>query len=147
MGVIYIACDHAGFQLKETIKETLNSAGHSVVDCGTSSCASCDYPLFAHDLCRRMRQADDALGILVCGTGIGMSMVANRHPHIRAALCNTELHAKLSREHNNANVLCLGARMTGVELAKAIVQAFLSAKFLGDRHARRVDEFNQLEES
>ena len=139
---IYLACDHAGFSLKEILQETLTEAHYTIIDCGTNSLESCDYPIFAHKLCQRLSLQDSALGILICGTGIGMSMVANRYPKIRAALCTTELHAKLAKRHNNANVLCLGARMTGIEQAKAIVEAFLATPFDGGRHERRVQEFN-----
>ena len=142
---IYIACDHAGFTLKEILKESLAAAGHTTIDCGTNSLESCDYPLLAHKLCQLLSLKEKAYGLLICGTGIGMSMVANRYPKIRAALCTTELHAKLARRHNNANVLCLGARMTGVELAKAILDAFLDTPFEGGRHERRITEFNALE--
>ncbi len=141
MHTVHIASDHAGFSLKETLRSLLESKGYTVVDHGTSTEESCDYPLFAHALCAAVA-ADASLGILVCGTGIGMSMAANRHRDIRAALCTTELHAVMSRRHNNANVLCLGSRMTGVELAKAIVLAFLAAPFDGGRHARRTSLLN-----
>ncbi|MBQ7456657.1 MAG: ribose 5-phosphate isomerase B [Desulfovibrio sp.] len=137
---IHIACDHAGFSLKQELLPLLSSLGYTIVDHGTDSNESCDYPLFAHKLAEALTETD--LGILLCGTGIGMSMAANRHPHIRAALCTTELHAQMSRRHNNANVLCLGARITGSDLAKAIVLAFLHAAFEGDRHARRVAQLN-----
>ncbi|MBQ7738544.1 MAG: ribose 5-phosphate isomerase B [Desulfovibrionaceae bacterium] len=140
---IYIGCDHAGFALKEILKENLTSAGNTVIDCGTNSTESCDYPLVAHKLCQYLSLKDNSCGILICGTGIGMSMVANRYPKIRAALCTTELQAKLAKRHNNANVLCLGARMIGIELAKAIVDAFFTSSFDGGRHERRVAEFNQ----
>ena len=113
----------------------------AVTDHGTYSKESCDYPVFAHALCNAV-EAEDVPGILICGTGIGMSIAANRHKGIRAALCTTELHARFTRLHNNANVLCLGARVTGVELALAIVDTFLSTEFEGGRHQRRIDLLN-----
>ena len=94
----------------------------------------------AHEVAKAVEQEQDGRGMLICGTGIGMSITANRHAGIRAALCTTELHAKFARRHNNANILCLGARMTGVELAKAITEAFLTTEFEGGRHQRRIDK-------
>ena len=134
---LHLAADHAGFELKEVLKKTLEKQGYQVIDHGTKSPESCDYPLFAHSLCQAVLK-DQSLGLLICGSGLGMSMAANRHKGIRAALCSTELAAKLSREHNNANVLCLGARLTGQDLALAIVRAFLAGTFQGGRHERRV---------
>ncbi|MCD7984124.1 MAG: ribose 5-phosphate isomerase B [Desulfovibrio sp.] len=140
---IHLASDHAGFDLKATLAQQLTGLGYEVVDDGTHSKESCDYPVFAHKLCEAVER-EHCLGILVCGTGIGMSLAANRHPGIRAALCATELHARLSRRHNNANVLCLGSRVTGVELALAIMGAFLESQFEGGRHQRRLDQLNAL---
>ncbi|MBQ7585050.1 MAG: RpiB/LacA/LacB family sugar-phosphate isomerase, partial [Desulfovibrionaceae bacterium] len=110
-------------------KEELLSLDYQVYDCGTNSTASCDYPLIAQNLCAEMQKNPDSLGVLVCGTGIGMSMVANRQAHIRAAICTHEWQARFSREYYKANVLCLGSRMTGVELAKIILKQFLNTKF------------------
>ncbi len=135
---IHIGCDHAAVELKNLIAERLRGRGCTVVDHGVHSADSCDYPDVAHPLCEAMKGDETAVGILICGTGIGMSMAANRHPHIRAALCCTELHASLTRRHNNANVLCMGARITGVELALAILDTFLATPFEGGRHERRV---------
>ena len=137
MKTLHIACDHAGFSLKTHLTPYIESMGYTVVDHGTSGEESCDYPIFAHKLCHAVTLEN----------GLGILMAANRHPHIRAALCTTELHARLSREHNNTNVLCLGARMTGVELAKAIVAAFLCAAFAEGRHARRVSQLTPCENS
>ena len=143
---LHIACDHAGFDLKQTLLkdlcEDLKALGLTVVDHGCMSCESCDYPIYADKACSAV-SAEASFGLLICGTGIGMSMVANRHPAIRAALCTTELHARFSRRHNNANVLCLGARMTGTELAKAITLAFFAETFEGGRHQRRIDLFSK----
>ncbi len=138
--VIHIGCDHAAVDLKNDIAALLTASGNEVIDHGVNSTASCDYPDIAHDLCRAMKGLDDATGILLCGSGIGMSIAANRHPHIRAALCTTELHAALSRRHNNANVLCMGARITGAELARAITEVFLATGFEGGRHERRISK-------
>lgn len=135
---LHIASDHAGVTLKAAISRRLAQQGYDIIDHGTASEDSCDYPVFAHALCNAVEQ-ENGRGILICGTGIGMSMTANRHTGIRAALCTTELHARLTRQHNNANVLCLGARMTGDILALAIVDAFLDTDFEGGRHQRRLD--------
>ncbi|MDE7370865.1 MAG: ribose 5-phosphate isomerase B [Desulfovibrio sp.] len=139
MPVVHLASDHAGHALKELIARELPRLGFTVQDHGTDSCESCDYPVFAHKLCSALL-AEGGQGILVCGSGIGRSIAANRHDGIRAALCTTELHARLSRRHNDANVLCLGARITGEELALAIVAAFLETAFEGGRHQRRIDQ-------
>ena len=139
MPVVHLASDHAGHALKDLIARELARLGFTVTDHGTDSGESCDYPVFAHKLCDAVL-TENGRGILVCGSGIGMSMAANRHDGIRAALCTTELHARLSRLHNDANVLCLGARITGEELALAIVVAFLETTFEGGRHQRRIDQ-------
>lgn len=137
MRTIHMGSDHAGYALKETLKAEAQRLGLKVVDHGANSAESCDYALIAHPLCESVA-ADGASGILVCGSGIGMSMAANRHPEIRAALCAMEVHARLARRHNDANVLCLGARITGDQLAIAIMAAFLETQFEGGRHERRV---------
>ncbi|MDR3319487.1 MAG: ribose 5-phosphate isomerase B [Desulfovibrio sp.] len=136
---IHIASDHAGFVLKQELVRHLADRGCEVTDDGVFTEESCDYPVLAHKLCRAVAR-EGCPGILLCGSGIGMSMAANRHSGIRAALCTTELHAKLARQHNNANVLCLGARITGLELAVSILATFLENNFEveGVRHARRV---------
>ncbi|MDO5537836.1 MAG: ribose 5-phosphate isomerase B [Desulfovibrionaceae bacterium] len=137
---IHIGCDHAAVDLKNFIVALLKERGHEVIDHGVNTTDSCDYPDIAHEVCRAMEGRESTAGILLCGTGIGMSIAANRHPHIRAALCTTELHASLARRHNNANMLCMGARVTGVELARAILRTFLETDFEGGRHQRRVDK-------
>lgn len=139
MPLVHLASDHAGYALKDLLARELSGRGFTVKDHGTDSGESCDYPVFAHRLCSAVL-SEGGRGILVCGSGIGMSMAANRHEGIRAALCATELHARLSRRHNDANVLCLGARITGEELALAIMAAFLETGFEGGRHQRRVDQ-------
>lgn len=136
---IHIGCDHAALDLKNIIIRQLEERGLTVTDHGTYTPESCDYPDIAHDVAQAVEKGNGT-GILLCGTGIGMSMAANHHKGIRAALCTTELHAKFARRHNDANILCLGARMTGVELAKAIVEAFLTTGFEGGRHKRRIDK-------
>lgn len=136
---IHIGCDHAALDLKNIIIRQLEERGLTVTDHGTYTPESCDYPDIAHDVAQAVEK-ENGTGILLCGTGIGMSMAANHHKGIRAALCTTELHAKLARRHNDANILCLGARMTGVELAKAIVEAFLTTGFESGRHKRRIDK-------
>ncbi|WP_297259336.1 ribose 5-phosphate isomerase B [uncultured Desulfovibrio sp.] len=141
METIHLACDHAGLELKETLKTALEARGFQIRDHGTHSRESCDYPQYAHALCAAV-EAENGRGILICGTGIGMSIAANRHAGIRAALCTTELHARFTRLHNDANVLCLGARVTGVELALAIMHVFLDTAFEGGRHQRRIDLLN-----
>ena len=140
---LHLASDHAGFTLKDALARYLSQQGHDIVDHGTHSQQSCDYPEFAVKLCKAVA-ASGEWGILVCGTGVGMSMVANRMPGIRAALCTCEFQARATRQHNNANVLCLGERVTGSELAFSIVDAFLAAEFEGGRHQRRIDLFPTL---
>ena len=138
---IHIGCDHAAVDLKNAVIRQLEERGLTATDHGTYTADSCDYPDIAHDVCSAVEK-EDGTGILLCGTGIGMSMAANRHQGVRAAVCTTELHARLARRHNNANVLCLGARMTGAELARAIVDAFLDTGFEGGRHQRRIDKIS-----
>lgn len=137
-----MGCDHAGFELKNLLCRTLAPLGFNITDHGTMSKDSCDYPIIAQKVCKAV-VGDKSCGILICGTGIGMSIAANRFNHIRAALCCTELHARLARRHNDANILCLGARMTGDELAIAICMAFLESDFEGGRHQRRIELLNQ----
>ena len=137
--IIYIGADSAGYTLKEEIKEHLTSLGYEYVDLGTDSTASCHYPEFAALVCERVQERlTDSFGILICGTGIGMSMCANKHKGIRAALCGDTYSARMTRAHNDANVLCMGARVIGSCLATDIVDAFLSSEFEGGRHAIRV---------
>ena len=139
---IAIASDHAGFDLKEKIKKYLSENGYDVLDCGTNSAESCDYPEFANKLCLAIKEEPEMRGILICGTGIGMSMAANRHSHIRAALCHNEFTAKLTRLHNNANGLCMGARTIGEELAFETMKTFLETDFMGGKHERRINMFS-----
>lgn len=140
---VYIASDHAGFALKEYLVEYLTANGHEVKDLGPSEPSSCDYPVSAFAVTDSLALDADAYGILICGTGIGMSMAANRVPGMRAALCTCEFHARACREHNNANILCLGERVTGKGVACDIVDIFLSTDFAGGRHERRVNLFDK----
>ena len=137
---IAIASDHAGFELKEKLKPDIAELGFTVEDLGTKNTQSVDYPDYAHALADWIGAHDGEKGILICGSGIGMSIAANRHRHIRAALCHDDTEARLARQHNNANVLCLGARTTGSEEAKDTLKAFLTTEFEGGRHAKRVEK-------
>lgn len=139
---IAIGSDHGGFGLKQILSAKLMGAGYEVVDCGCKSVDSVDYPDFADQVCKQVLSGDARLGILVCGTGIGMSMAANRHKGIRAALCHNEYTARLSREHNDANILCLGDRVLGTGIAEAIVDVWLQSEFAGGRHQRRIEMFS-----
>jgi len=135
---LVMACDHGGYQLKDELKEQLAGDDVTIEDLGTNTGDSVDYPDFAHALSAKVLAGEADLGVLICGTGLGMSMAANRHPGIRAAVCTDPYMARMAREHNDANVLCLGARVIGPSLALEIVGAFLGGRFGGDRHARRV---------
>lgn len=138
--MIAIASDHGGFMLKQEIKNFLIQHKLDVEDLGTISLDSADYPDFAHRLAGGIVKKEFERGILICGSGIGMSMAANRHRGVRAALCTNEYMARMARRHNDANVLCFGERVVGVELAKAIVMIFLNNDFDGGRHERRVEK-------
>ncbi len=145
---IFIGADSAGYTLKEHIKGLLSARGLELIDCGTDSEASCHYPVFASKVCEGvLASGDAAYGILICGTGIGMSMCANKYNGIRAAVCHDTYSAKMTRQHNDANVLCIGARVTGVCLAEDIVDAFLSNEYEGGRHAIRVGMMSDIEKS
>ena len=135
---IAIASDHAGYDLKTILAKELAEMGYEVLDLGTDGPQSVDYPDFGSALAEVVRTGEVDRGILICGTGIGISMAANRHPGVRAAVCWDETSARLTREHNDANVLALGARLLGVEVAKDCVRTFLSTDFAGGRHAGRV---------
>ncbi len=138
---VYLASDHAGFALKQALLEHLTAKGLEAVDLGAHGKESCDYPDFAHRLCDEVL-ATEGYGILVCGTGIGMSITANRRRGIRAALCTHEFHAEATRAHNDANVLCLGERITAPGLACALADIFLSTPFAGGRHQRRIERID-----
>lgn len=137
---IAIGSDHGGYHLKHKIIDVLEGGGVTVFDYGAGSDRSCDYPVFAKDVCHAVTSGSGFdFGILVCGTGIGMSIAANKVKGIRAAVCTDEYSAFMARAHNNANVLCIGERVVGAGLALRIVETFLSAKFEGGRHQNRVD--------
>ena len=135
---IALGCDHGGFGLKQEILSYLQQAGYAVNDLGCHSEESVDYPDFAERVCAAIGSRKADRGILICGTGIGMSMAANRYRHIRAALCQEPFSARMSREHNDANVLCLGGRVLGPSLALDIVRVWLATEFAGGRHLRRI---------
>ncbi|MUM77427.1 ribose 5-phosphate isomerase B [Pseudodesulfovibrio sp. F-1] len=135
---IVIGSDHGGFALKQALIEALAAWGHPVEDQGPDCADSCDYPVFAARVAERIKADKDALGVLICGTGQGMTMAANRLG-VRAALCTNEFLARMAREHNDARVLCLGERVTGQGLALAILKTFLETGFGGGRHQRRID--------
>lgn len=145
MKKLWMASDHAGFEMKALLKAHLQELGHEVVDLGPDSDASVDYPDFAKRLGCAVADADDGLGILLCGTGIGVSIAANKIKGIRAALCRTENDAQMARNHNNANVICLAARGVQEDVLKRVIAKFLSAEFEGGRHQRRLDKISALE--
>lgn len=146
MRKIFIGADSAGYTLKEEIRAYLTERGYDVTDCGTNSTASCHYPEFADAVCRGVQgDLEGSFGILICGTGIGMSMCANKHRGIRAALCSDTYSAKMTRQHNDANVLCMGGRVVGAGLALDMVELFLNTEFEGGRHQTRVDMITALE--
>ena len=145
MKTIVLGADHGGFELKNTIKNHLENKGYTVIDVGTNSSDSCDYPVFASKACAHVLSGEADLGILVCGTGIGMSMAANKHKGIRAACCSDTFSARLTRLHNNANFLCIGARVLGAGLALDLVDEFVHAEFEGDRHTKRLSLIEDIE--
>ncbi len=139
---VFIASDHAGFCLKQILVRHLQEKGHDVFDLGPEQAVSCDYPDSASKVTDKLLENEGAFGILICGTGIGMSMAANKVKGIRAALASCEFHARACREHNNANILCLGERVTGAGLAVNLADIFLETEFLEGRHLRRIELFN-----
>jgi ribose 5-phosphate isomerase B len=142
---IALGSDHGGYELKEIIKEHLLKKGHQILDCGTDSAQSVDYPAYGFKVGETIINKQADLGIVVCGTGIGISIAANKVRGIRAALCTNSYMAKMAREHNNANILALGARVIGRGLALDIVDIFISTPFSGWRHTRRVDQIKEFE--
>ena len=142
---IAIGSDHGGLNLKTAMKEVLVAAGVEVLDCGTHTTASVDYPDIAQQVAMAVTSGVAERGILICGTGIGMSIAANKIDGIRAALCTDVFSALMSREHNDANILCLGERVIGLGLAEKIVDTYLTGHFQGGRHARRVEKIMNLE--
>ena len=139
---VSIGSDHGGYELKLEVIEHLKKRGFEVTDVGTDSPASCDYPIYAKKVTEDIQSKNADLGILICGTGIGMSMAANKEPGIRAALCHDTFSAKATREHNDANILCMGARVVGPGLALMIIDTFLDTPFSNDeRHIRRISMY------
>ena len=140
---ISIGSDHGGYELKQEVMDHLKKRGIEVIDVGCYSAESCDYPVYAKPVTEAIQNGDADLGILICGTGIGMSMAANKEKGIRAALCHDTFSAKATREHNDANILCMGARVVGPGLALMIVDTFLDTPFSNDeRHIRRISMYS-----
>ena len=140
----FIGADHAGIDIKAYVKELFEAKGHEVIDLGPNSKDRVDYPDFAALVCKNVLENDNSKGILICGSGIGMSMAANKFDGIRAALCHNEYSAKMAREHNDANIICLGERVSGYGMIEAIVDAWDKACFEGGRHTQRVEKINAL---
>lgn len=140
---VAIACDHAGFNLKSALKQDLEDLGYTPLDLGTNGPESVDYPDFGHALAEAIADGRAEMGVLVCGSGIGISIAANRNPAVRAANVTNALTARLSRQHNDANVVCFGERLVGSEIARDAMKVFLETEFEGGRHANRVDKLSQ----
>lgn len=145
MGRIVIASDHTGVELKEDIKAFLNEKGYKVVDMGSNGNESVDYPDYGIPAAQMVSSGKIEKGILICGTGIGMSIVANKFPNIRAALVNDVYSARMAKEHNDANILVIGGRVAGKGLAREMVRVWLEANFEGGRHQRRLDKIREIE--
>lgn len=141
---IAIACDHGGLELKTSILMMLKDKRFDIVDLGTASAESVDYPDFAYALAKVIKNSQASQGVLICGSGIGISIAANRYPEVRAALIHDALGARLCREHNDANVIVFGGRMTGIETARDCLNIFLSTKFEGGRHQKRVEKLSKV---
>jgi ribose 5-phosphate isomerase B len=142
--VIAVACDHGGVELKLALTLMLNDKGFGIIDLGTTDSKSVDYPDFAYALAESIKTGRAARGVLVCGSGIGISIAANRYPEVRAALIHDALGARLSRKHNDANVIALGGRTIGIETAKDCLNIFLTTKFDGGRHQNRVNKLSKI---
>lgn len=140
----FIGADHAGIDIKAYVKELFENLGHEVVDLGPDTKDRVDYPDYAAKVCEAVLEEKDSKGILICGSGIGMSMAANKFDGIRAALCHNEYAAQMAREHNDANVICIGERVSGFGMVEAIVKAWDNASFAGGRHEGRVEKINKL---
>ncbi len=141
----FIACDHAAIDMKLEVYNHLKESGVDITDLGPYDTASVDYPDYARKVCEEVLSSDDKRGILICGTGVGISIAANKHKGIRAAVCSEPFTAKLSKQHNNSNVLCFGARVVGFGMAKLIVDEWMEASFEGDRHQKRLDKITDIE--
>lgn len=144
---IVIACDHAGNEAKDAVIKYLREKGYEVTDFGCDGTASVNYPDYAHLVCEAIQKKEAPLGILICGTGIGMSMAANKHKGIRAALCENEFSAEMTRRHNDANVICMGARVSSVEKIIALTDIFVNTPYEGGRHDIRVAMLNALDDA
>ncbi len=144
---IAIASDHAAYAMKAELADWLREAGHDVADLGTHGPESVDYPDYGYRLAAAIESGAASFGVALCGSGIGISIAVNRNPAARCALVSEPLSASLARQHNDANVIALGARLTGIEMAKACISTFLETSFLGDRHQRRVDKLSNPERS
>jgi len=140
----FIAADHAGIDIKDYVKKLFEARGHEVIDLGPNSKDRVDYPDFSAKVCKEVLSNKGTKGILICGSGIGMSMAANKFDGIRAALCHNEYSAQMAREHNDANVICLGERVSGFGMVEAIIDAWDKASFEGGRHEGRVNKINNL---
>jgi len=142
---IAIGNDHSAVELKNIIADYVQELGHEVINLGTDSTESCDYPIYGEKVGRAVTEGEADLGIAICGTGLGISLAANKVKGVRACVCSEPYTARMSRLHNNANVLCFGARVVGSELAKMIVEVWLGTEFEGGRHQRRVDQIMEIE--
>lgn len=142
--IIAIGCDHAGYELKEKVKARMAAAGHQMVDVGTNSTESVDYPAYGHAVGRAVASGSAERGIAICGSGIGISIACNKVPGIRAALCTSVEMAEMCRRHNNANVICMGARMISEELAYAMIDTWMLTEFEGGKHERRINELDDI---
>ena len=142
---VAIGNDHSAVELKEIIADYVRELGHEAINLGTDTTQSCDYPLYGEKVGRAVVSGEADLGIAICGTGLGISLAANKVKGIRACVCSEPYTARMSRLHNNANVLCFGARVVGSELAKMITQVWLETEFEGGRHQRRVDQIMEIE--
>lgn len=145
MKKVAIGSDHAGYEYKTKLAEHLKEAGYDVNDVGTDSNASVDYPVYADKVCKCVQNGEADCGILVCGTGIGMSIAANKHKGIRAGLCGDVQSAELTRQHNDANVLCMGERIIGYAVAEKVAETFLATSFIGGKHEKRVAMLSALD--
>ena len=142
---IAIGCDHAGYELKEAVKNKLISEGHELIDVGTNSAESVDYPIYGHAVGRAVASGEAERGVAICGSGIGISIACNKVPGVRAALCTSAEMAEMCRRHNNANVICMGARMISQELAFEMVDIWMQTEFEGGKHERRIDMLDDIE--
>jgi ribose 5-phosphate isomerase B len=142
---IAIGNDHSAVDMKQQITEFLIEMGHEVVNCGTDAFDSCDYPIYGEKVGNAVAKKEVDCGILICGTGVGISLAANKVNGVRAVVCSEPYSAKLSKQHNNTNILAFGARVVGIELAKMIVEEWVNAEFMGERHQRRVDMIMDIE--